>query len=60
MKKQITLILFCFFLLLGSAPTIKAEQALNINAKEAIAVEYRTGKVLYEKNSQKKKFPLLL
>lgn len=54
MKKQITLILFCFFLLLGSGHTIKAEQALNINAKEAIAVEYRTGKVLYEKDSQRK------
>lgn len=49
MKKPIYLILICIFILSPLSHPVFADQALNLRAKEAIAVEYSTGKILYQK-----------
>ncbi|EGJ28314.1 D-alanyl-D-alanine carboxypeptidase PBP3 [Streptococcus porcinus] len=54
MKKPIYLILICIFILSPLSHPVFADQALNLRAKEAIAVEYSTGKILYQKNSDRK------
>ncbi|WP_138082912.1 D-alanyl-D-alanine carboxypeptidase PBP3 [Streptococcus porcinus] len=54
MKKQIYLILICILTLFPLNQPVFADQALNLRAKEAIAVEYSTGKILYQKNSDRK------
>ncbi|VTS12656.1 D-alanyl-D-alanine carboxypeptidase PBP3 [Streptococcus pseudoporcinus] len=54
MKKQIYLMLICILTLFPLRHPVFADQALNLRAKEAIAVEYSTGKILYQKNSDRK------
>jgi serine-type D-Ala-D-Ala carboxypeptidase len=55
-KIQFSLVFFflCFFLFL---PTSLATDDLNIGAESGILIESTTGKILYEKNSEKRMYP---
>ncbi len=52
-KRIVTIILLPIFLLTFMANAF-AEDELNINAKSAILIDYYTGEVIYEKNSNEK------
>lgn len=56
LTKKFLLFLVAFLFLLN-IPIFTFADEISINSKAAVLVEYRTGKILYEKNSTQKMFP---